>query len=130
MVYSGVVELGLRPRRRNPLSEKRRIIELTFQPGASVAQTAQVLGVNANQMFKWRRDFECGELTELSFGSTALLLDTVSAPSESMPEGPLALPEPVTSGFIHTELPGRAMMSVECGADGALLRSILECLRK
>lgn len=33
-------------------------------------------------------------------------------------------------GSIHIELPGRAMISVESGADPALLREILESLRK
>ncbi|MGB8479579.1 MAG: transposase [Acidobacteriaceae bacterium] len=130
MVDSGVVKLERRPRRRHPLSEKRRIVELTFQPGASVAQIAQVHGVNANQVFKWRRAFERGELTELSSGSTALLPVTVSTPSEPAPQESLAQPQPATSGSIHIEFPGRAMISVECGADAALLRSILESLRK
>jgi transposase len=34
------------------------------------------------------------------------------------------------SGSIHIEFPGRAMISVERGADPSLLRSILESLRK
>jgi transposase len=38
------------PSRRLALSEKRRIVELTFEPGASVAQVAQANGVNANQV--------------------------------------------------------------------------------
>jgi len=36
----------------------------------------------------------------------------------------------IPSGAIHIELPGRAAISVESGADGALLRAILESLRK
>jgi hypothetical protein len=34
------------------------------------------------------------------------------------------------TGAIHIELPGRAMISVEHGADCALLRTVLESLRK
>ncbi|SPE18057.1 transposase (fragment) [Candidatus Sulfotelmatomonas gaucii] len=37
-------------------------MELTFQPSASVALVARAHGVNANQVFKWRRAFERGEL--------------------------------------------------------------------
>ncbi len=44
-----------RPRRFRTSSEKRRIAELTFEPGASVALIARAHGVNANQVFKWRR---------------------------------------------------------------------------
>jgi transposase len=59
---SGGVGIDRRPRRRHALSEKRRIVELTFQSGASVAQIALVNGVNTNQVFKWRRAFARGEL--------------------------------------------------------------------
>jgi hypothetical protein len=38
--------------------------------------------------------------------------------------------QPPTTGAIHIELPGRALISVDSGADPALLRSILESLRK
>jgi len=51
-----------RPRRFRTVSEKRRIAELTFEPGASVALVARAHGVNANQVFKWRRALKRGEL--------------------------------------------------------------------
>jgi hypothetical protein len=35
-----------------------------------------------------------------------------------------------TSGCIHIELQGRALISIESGADPALLRTILESLRQ
>jgi hypothetical protein len=35
-----------------------------------------------------------------------------------------------SGGAIHIELPGKAVISVECGADPVLVRSILESLRK
>ena len=41
-------------------------MQLTLKPGASVAQVAQAHGVNANQVFKWRRAFDRGELSEPS----------------------------------------------------------------
>jgi transposase len=130
MVDSGGVGLERRPRRRHALSEKRRIVELTFQPGASVSQVAQVNGVNANQVFKWRRAFERGELAELSSRSTALLPVTVSASCEAMTQEASAQPQPATSGSIHIEFSGRASISVECGADRILLHAILESLCK
>jgi len=69
---------------RHPLSEKRRIVELTFEPGASVAQVAQAHGVNANQVFKWRRAFKRGELLDpAAAASTALLLGWSAARASS-----------------------------------------------
>jgi transposase len=54
-------------------------VQLTMEPGASVADVARAHGLNANQVFKWRRAFERGELTE---SYAALLPVTVSSLSE------------------------------------------------
>lgn len=123
-------------RKRWSLEEKRRIVELTLVPGASVARVAQAEGVNANQVFLWRRAYRSGEL--LPADSTALLPVVIEAEGNSCEEiipdreAALAVPEEISlavpSGAIHVELPGRATISVECGADRALLRTILESL--
>jgi transposase len=130
MVDSAGEVFGNRPRRRHALSEKRRMVELTFRPGVSVAQVARENGVNANQLFGWRRAFERGELAEPDSDSTALLPVSVSAASEIPMRKASPQQEPSTSGSIHIELPGRALISVESGADVVLLQSILESLRQ
>jgi len=102
---------------------------LTLEPGASVAEVARAHGVNANQVFKWRRSFERGELIE---PCTALLPVTVTTPSEpekETAEEPRPEQEP-GGGAIHIEFPGRAMISVERGADRSLVRAVLESLQK
>jgi transposase len=121
-----------RVRRWRSVAEKRRIVELTLEPGASVALVARANGVNANQVFKWRRALERGELAEAAEVSTALLPVTVSSACETAiePREARMQEQPPQTGSIHIELPGRAVISVECGADAALLRSILESLRK
>jgi hypothetical protein len=43
-----------RKRLRRTPEEKRRIVEATFVPGASIARVARDHGVNANQVFQWR----------------------------------------------------------------------------
>ena len=43
------------PRRRRSAVERRRIVEETLEAGASVARVALKYGVNANQVFQWRR---------------------------------------------------------------------------
>ncbi len=123
---------GRRPRRFRTVSEKRRIAELTFEPGASVALIARAHSVNANQVFKWRRALKRGELSEPVAGSTSLLPVMVAAPSETAGATGRVDPkeQPAPGGAIHIEFPGRAMISVESGADAVLLRSILESLRK
>jgi transposase len=126
------VGTGRRFRRWRTVSEKRRIAELTFDPGASVAVEARAHGVNANQVFKWRRALKRGELNEPAAGSAALLPVTLSAPGAAAdtPDQVDSKEPPSAGGSIHIELPGRAMISVESGADPVLLRSILESLRK
>ena len=60
------------PRRRRSVAEKRRIVEQTLEPDASVAKVARAHGVNANQVFAWRRQYRQGLLGENS--ETANLL--------------------------------------------------------
>jgi transposase len=119
-----------RPRRFRSVAEKRQIVDLTLEPGASVALVARAHGVNANQVFKWRRAFDRGELVEPATLPTALLPVTVSAPLAAAMQEPAAQQQPVTSRSIRIEFPGRAIISVESGADSVLLCSILETLRQ
>ena len=119
------VSSGRRVRRWRSVSEKLQIVQLTLKPGASVAQVARAHGVNANQVFKWRRAFERGELSESVRGPDP------GHGGQSERDGQRCGKVPqVGGGAIHIELPGRAMISVESGADSSLVRSILESLRK
>ena len=99
---------------------------------ASVAEIARAHGVNANQVFKWRRLFEKGQLGDAGPTARALLPVTISADVETRPEPTDATADGqmCSGGAIHIELPGRAMISVESGADSALVRCVLESLRK
>ena len=130
----GAEEAGAgRPIRRwRSLSEKRRIAELTFEPGSSVAVVARANGVNANQVFKWRRMLQRGELNEPATAPTSLLPVMLSVPNDTVDGRGSVDPKEqlVQGGSIHIEFPGKAMISVESGADPVLLRSILESLRK
>ena len=102
-------------RRWRTLSEKRRIAELTFEAGASVALVARAHGVNANQVFKWRRALKRGELSEPAAAPTALLPVVVAAPCDAVnATGEADAKErSAPGGSIHIEFPGRAMISVE-----------------
>jgi transposase len=115
------------------MAEKRQIVELSLQPGMSVARAAQTAGVNANQVFKWRQDYRSGLLLEAGETATSLI-PVLVAPASSeadvemaMPPSPLAA---TPTGAIHIDFPGRASISVEHSADAALLRMILESLRR
>jgi transposase len=116
---------GRRVRRWRSVSEKLEIVQLTLKPGASVAEVARAHGVNANQVFTWRRAFERGELTE---PCSALIPVTVASTGDTSSEAEEAAPP--AGGAVNIELPGRALISVEHGADPAVVRAILESLRK
>src|ERR1700740_3353383 len=90
-----------RVRRFRSVSEKLEIVQLTLKPGASVAEVARAHGVNANQVFKWRRAFERGELSE---PCSALIPVTVASPEEESRE----IEEVSTRvrGGTHIEFPG------------------------
>src|SRR5438270_2788504 len=56
--------LGAPKRQRRSIAEKRRIVEETLVEGASVARVARAHGINANQVFGWRRLYLVGRLGE------------------------------------------------------------------
>jgi transposase len=108
--------------------EKRRIVEATLVPGASIARVAREHGVNANQVFfQWRYEYRNGASWGARQPRTELLPVTVAAePSSAItPEAP---PVALSSGSIHIELPGRALVTVENGVDAGLVRVVLESL--
>ena len=66
------------------VEEKLRIVKLTLEPGASVAGIALANGVNANQVFRWKRQYERGELKPRgSKRATALVPVTIAAEPEA-----------------------------------------------
>ena len=112
--------------RRTP-EEKRRIVEATFVPGASIARVAREHGVNANQVFQWRYEYRKGTLGVCQRTQTKLVPVTVTAEPSSV-SGSAIDPGIAPSGSIHIELPGRAVISVEAGVDPELVRTVLGSL--
>src|SRR6202049_122515 len=60
-------------RRRWAAAEKRRIVEQTLAAGGSVARVARAHGVNANQVFQWRRQYRRGLLRPGNTETVSLL---------------------------------------------------------
>ncbi len=58
--------LGAASRQRRSIAEKRRIVEETLVEGASVARVARAHGINANQVFGWRRLYLAGRLSDVT----------------------------------------------------------------
>ena len=116
-------------RQRRSIAEKRRIVEETLAPGSSVAWVARAHGVNANQVFGWRRLYLAGRLGEQKPGIKLLSVRVSESKS-----APVVVEHGVTDfsqpqpGTIHIEL-RQAQVRIEGNADPALVRVLLECLR-
>ena len=118
---------GSRPKRQQrTVEEKRRIVEETLVEGASVARVARAHGVNANQVFGWRRLYLAGRLG--GSGAIKLLPVHVNESSPSLAPRREGSCSTSLSGTIHIEL-RHAQVRIEGSADPGLLRVLLECLR-
>jgi transposase len=134
MVDEGVEALDVASGRRRywTVEEKRRIVKETLSSSLSVASLARQHGVNANQLFYWRKLFRAGQLggdecVEHPRGVPLLPVCVDSSePSEAVPEQS----ESVAAGLtMNIEIPGRALVSLEGAVDAGIIRAVLESLR-
>jgi transposase len=115
------------------VEEKLRIVKQTLEPGASVAGIALANGVNANQVFRWKRQYERGELqVRRSKPGAALVPVTIAAElaAPKLVETPTTTPALPSTGSVTIEFPGRALLSIEGAADPAVIRAVLESLTR
>jgi transposase len=115
------------PRRRRSTSERRLIVEETLEAGSSVSRVALKHGINANQVFKWKRLYETGRLGSAPVRAVQLLPVEI-AEERAVATQPVAAAVP-SSGSIHIELPGPVRVSLEGSVDAAMVRAVLESLR-
>ncbi len=118
-------------RRRYSIAEKRRIVEESFEPKTSVARVARAHGVNANQVFSWRRLYQRGRL-----GGAVHAAQTAELLPVTISEAPPAPPVMAAStsgqafpptGTIQLQLP-RGRLRIEGAVDPESLRLVLECM--
>ena len=117
-------------RRRYAVEFKRELVERCLQPGASVSGIALENGINANVLFRWRREqLRAGSSVQQDRGEQAVLLpvrlaDTVTPTGqEATPPRP-RLPE----GIIEIDI-GAARVRLRGSVDEANLRCVLHTLR-
>jgi transposase len=110
---------------------KRRIVQETLAPGASVARVARAHGVNANQVFAWRRQFRQGLLAvrvaepEPARSARSELRRRVAEASARSQD---AATQRTPSGTIQIELP-KVRLRLTGSIDPETLRVVLEALR-
>ncbi|MDW9235327.1 transposase family protein [Burkholderia thailandensis] len=66
-------------RRRRTAQEKIAIVQETLEPGASVSAVARRHGVNANQVFGWRKQYQEGSLAAVKAGETVVPASELAA---------------------------------------------------
>lgn len=116
---------GTPNRRQRSVAEKRRIVEETLAEGASVARIARAHGVNANQVFQWRRLYRTGRL-----GGTPTMVKLLPVTVEASTTRPASQQAAEAApGAIHIKL-GHAQIRIEGTPDVALLRLVLKLLRR
>jgi transposase len=101
-------------RKRWPEAVKRQIVAETRPPGASVSVVARRHDVNANQLFRWRRQYEAG-----ARGKDEAHLVPVTVRPSSAPAG----------GTIEIELMSGARVRISGVVDGAALCQVLDRLK-
>ena len=122
--------LSLRaPRRRRSADERRLIVEETLEARSSVARVAMKHGVNANQIFKWRRLHEAGRLGPRAPRDIQLLPVRLAEEQETSRAADVDAVSAARSASMHIELPGSVRIRLEGNVDAAMVRAVLKSLR-
>jgi len=111
-------------RRRYDPAFKRAIVEQTLAPGASVARIAREHDINANQLFKWRRQFLFEQ--PLAPAPREQALSAISLLPVTVEEETVPSPLP---GQIEIQLAG-GTIRIQGAVDTAMLQLVLSSLRR
>lgn len=122
-----------------PLDFKRRLVEQSYEPGASTALVARANDINANLLFKWRRQYLAGAFGALALPGRTMLTPATEAqlmPVTVMNEVPISMPcEPVREAAPafdgHCEIEfGRARLHIRGDVSPALLTLLIRELSR
>ena len=114
-----------RTRRFRSKQERRQIVEETLKPGASIALVARAHDVNANQVFKWRKQYRQGRLDVDA--DTTLLPVKVSDTIQALQTRPPRKSRAKRSGVIDIDF-GHARVRIEGAVDPECVRAAVEGL--
>jgi transposase len=126
-VEAAVASARAKRRYRSKL-ERRRIVEETFLPGVSVAVIARSHGVNANQVFNWRKMYNDGRL-DVQPAATQFLPARLIDSSHVERQSTGTTPPGAYSGAIDIEI-GDVRVRITGSADPGCIRAALEHLHR
>ena len=127
----GALETVRGVRRFRTDAEKRRMVEGALGSGESIAVMARHYGVNANQLFHWRKQYRAGLLGTASDEARhdMQLLSVTVSDDRPVESGHKRSSSEQPTGTIHIEFPGGALVSVRGEVDPSLVRAVLESVR-
>jgi transposase len=112
------------PYRHHLPALKRSIVEETLQPGASVARIARKYGINANQLFLWRKAYREGLLPEAKPALLPVTLTSLIVADQLPATGSSA-----STGCLTIEF-GQVRVRIEGRPDAGVLRLVLAELQQ
>jgi transposase-like protein len=125
-----------RPRRHFPLSEKRRIVELTLHEGASIRSVAREQGVNRNSLYQWQALYRAGKLNvqpaprARAIAPKAPFLPVMIAAAGFAPRVASG-PQPSALNIVQLTLASGATLRIETGTlDAGLICALVAELRQ
>jgi transposase len=106
---------SVRRRRRWSRAEKERIVAAAMEPGAVASAVAREAGIQASQLFRWRRQLHGAA----RFASLTLEVPTDAAPITALPMSP---------GVIEVEFKTGARLRI-CGpVDAPIVAAVVQAL--
>ena len=92
------------------------MVQQTFEPGMTVSHVARLHDVNANQLFKWRKQFQEGSLTAITAGEDVVPASELAAAIKQIRELQRLLGKKTMENEILKEAVevGRAKMDCAC----------------
>lgn len=125
MATDSIARASRKGRPNYPVGFKRDLAMQACEPEVSVARLAQKYGINANMIFKWRRQYRAGQFgatEKCAIGEPVTLLPVITGPIDK----PKPAMTPVES-VIEIEV-GEIVVRVRGGANPILLSTVLDCL--
>ena len=131
------LDTELRPGNRKgrpnyPVEFKRRIAAAACEAGVSVSKPAMANAVNANMVFKWRRELRAGLFDDAPAGVTELLPVVLAAAPAQVASDAATAPRPPSPGTALAMIEiviADAVVRVHGSADAVMLATIFQSLR-
>jgi transposase len=122
------IKQGTRKGRPNySMDFKRGLAVAACAPDVSVSKLALAHSVNANMVFKWRRQYRAG-LFGADAGSAFLPVAVTPVPRRELSPAPAKAAVPISAGSIEIEIAG-AIVRVHGAVDAKVLRTVVQSLR-